>query len=66
MQVAIAHAVDAELAATDGLDQLAVIRREWLERTHPPTMPVRGLGVDDAPIVVASKKLAGTARIGSS
>src|ERR1700682_5277568 len=43
LQIAIAHAVDGELAATDGLDQLAVIRREGLERAYPPTMPVRGL-----------------------
>src|ERR1700682_481775 len=43
LQIPIAHAVDGELAATDGLDQLAVIRREGLERAYPPTMPVRGL-----------------------
>src|ERR1700736_6111110 len=43
LQIAIAHAVDGELAATDGLDQVAVIRREGLERAYPPTMPVRGL-----------------------
>src|ERR1700737_3468592 len=43
LQIAIAHAVDGELAATDGLDQLAAIRREGLERAYPPTMPVRGL-----------------------
>ena len=43
MQIAIAHAVDGELAATDGLDQLAVIRREGLERPYPPAMPVGGL-----------------------
>src|SRR6202171_4155659 len=43
LQIAIAHAVEGELAATDALDQLAVIRREGLERAYPPTMPVRGL-----------------------
>src|SRR5712691_8870719 len=43
LQIAIAHAVQGELAATDGLDQLAVIRREGLERARTPTMPVPGL-----------------------
>src|SRR5438046_24372 len=43
LQIAIAEAVHGELAATDSLDQLAVIRREGLQRTHTPTMPVRGL-----------------------
>ena len=51
LQIAIAHAVDGELAATDGLDQLAVIRREGLERAHPPTMPVRGLATSVQDVV---------------
>ncbi len=43
MQIAVSHAVQGELATTDGLEQLAVIRREGLERSYTSTMPVGGL-----------------------
>ncbi len=43
LEIAIANTVESELAATDGLEQLAVIRREGLERSHTSTMPLRGL-----------------------
>ena len=43
LHIAIANAVQGKLAVTDGLEQLAVIRREGLERSHTSTMAVRGL-----------------------
>ena len=43
MQIAIAKAIQGELATTDGLEQLAIVRSEGMQCSHPSATPVLGL-----------------------
>ncbi len=43
LEVAIAQSVERELAATDDVEQLAIVRCEGVQRSDPPAVPVPGL-----------------------
>src|SRR5262249_56517042 len=43
LQIAIAQSVQRELAATDLVEQLAIVRRERVQGSNTPAMPVSGL-----------------------